>query len=153
MRIWIIMLLFNSAISMAQTDSMVVENVDGTIQAYGVSFIRDISFYGVPTSLKEQELREVVLSSFMLRPNYPNPFNPSTRIEYEIPQSGEVEVNIFDIQGRLVRSLEKSQQRPGAHLIVWDGKSENGTTAASGVYFCQVRFNGDLLTRKLALIK
>jgi hypothetical protein len=90
---------------------------------------------------------------FELYQNYPNPFNPSTTIEYEIPHSGYVEVNIFDIRGRLIRSLDKSQQQVGIHRIVWDGRDNGGTIVASGTYFCRIHFNGNLLTKKLALIK
>jgi hypothetical protein len=132
---------------------MFVEKTDGTIRGYPISFISQITFSGVPTSVKEQELVQNVLSSFALYQNYPNPFNPSTTIKYSVPRSGDVEARIFDIQGRLVRTLSKSFQQAGAHLLVWDSRSNSGTTVASGTYFCQVLFNGTALVKKLLLIK
>jgi hypothetical protein len=138
---------------LAQTDSMFVERTDGTIRAYPISLITKITFLGTPTSIHEQELVQNALSSFALYQNYPNPFNPSTTIQYQLPHSGDVEVNIYDIQGRLVRSLFNSNQQVGTHAIVWDSQGSGGRIVASGTYFCQILFNGSSLVRKLVLIK
>jgi hypothetical protein len=127
--------------------------MDGTIRGYPISLINKITFSGVPTSVKEEELMQNVLSSFALYQNYPNPFNPSTTIQYNVPKAGEVEARIFDIQGRLVRSLSKSYQQVGTHSLVWDSRGNSGTIVASGTYFCQVLFNGSALIKKLVLIK
>ena len=148
-----LLLLSCSSLCLAQTDSMFVEKMDGTIKGYPISLINQISFSGIPTSVKEQELVQNVLSSFALYQNYPNPFNPSTTIQYSVPKSGDVEARIFDIQGRLVRSLSKSYQQTGTHLFVWDSRSNSGNVVASGIYYCQVLFNGTALVKKLVLIK
>jgi hypothetical protein len=140
-------------ISNAQTDSMFVEKKDGTIRGYPISLVRQITFSGSPTSVKEQELVQNVLSSFALYQNYPNPFNPSTTIQYSVPKAGDVEVRIFDIQGRLVRSLSKNYQQAGTHALVWDSRNNSGTIVTSGTYLCQVLFNGTALVKKLVLIK
>jgi hypothetical protein len=132
---------------------MLVQKMDGTIRGYPISLINKITFSGVPTSVKEEELMQNVLSSFALYQNYPNPFNPSTTIQYNVPRTGDVEVRIFDIQGRLVRSLSKSYQQAGVHSLVWDSRSNSGMVVASGTYFCQVLFNGTALVKKLILIK
>ena len=113
--------------------------------------INGIVRYGTITSISQGSVMLPIGISLMQ--NYPNPFNPNTTIEYEIPHSGYVEINIFDIRGRLIRSLNKSQQQAGIHRIVWDGRSNGGSMVASGIYFCRVHFNGNLLTKKLALIK
>ena len=141
-----------SSTCFAQTDSMFVEKTDGTIRGYPVSGISQIYFTGV-TSVHEQELVQKVLSSFALYQNYPNPFNPNTTIQYSVPKAGDVEANIFDTQGRLVRSLSKSFQQAGTHSIVWDSRNNKGGFSASGAYFCQVLFNGSALVKKLVLIK
>jgi flagellar hook assembly protein FlgD len=132
---------------------MFVEKMDGSIRGYPISLISQITFLGVPTSVKDQELVQNVLSSFVLYQNYPNPFNPSTTIQYSVPKTGEVEANIFDIQGRLIRLLSKSYQQAGTHSLVWDSRSNAGNVVASGNYFCQVLFNGSALVKKLVLIK
>jgi len=132
---------------------MFVVKIDGTIRGYPLSLINQITFSGVVTSVREQELVQNVLSSFALYQNYPNPFNPSTTIQYSVPKAGNVEARIFDIRGRLVRSLSKSYQQAGIHTFVWDSRGNSGTVAASGTYFCQVLFNGTALIKKLVLIK
>jgi len=132
---------------------MFVEMQNGSIRGYPISLINQITFSGIPTSVKEQELMQNVLSSFTLYQNYPNPFNPSTTIQYNVPKPGVVEINIFDIQGRLIRSMSKSFQQAGVHSIVWDSRTNSGGAVASGTYFCQVLFNGSSLVKKLLLLK
>jgi flagellar hook assembly protein FlgD len=96
---------------------------------------------------------EKVIKSFQLYQNYPNPFNPSTTIEYEIPKTGLVEINIYNVQGRLVKKLDNSLHQSGTQKIVWNGRDNFGNTTASGIYFCQVKFAGDILVKKIVLIK
>jgi FlgD Ig-like domain len=154
MRIIITLLIAScSSISFAQTDSMIVEKTDGTIQGYPIYLINQITFSGVLTGVKEQELMHSVLSTFTLYQNYPNPFNPSTTIQYNMPKSGNVEARIFDMQGRLVRTLIKSYQQAGTHSLVWNSRSNSGSVVASGTYFCQVLFNGNAFVKKLVFIK
>ena len=142
-----------STLCLAQTDSMFVEKMDGTIQAYPISLINEISFSGIPTSVKDQELMQTVLSSFAVYQNYPNPFNPTTTIQYDIPCSGEVRIAIFDIQGRLVRSLANLTQQAGRHTVMWDARNNVGANVSSGTYFCRIDFNNAVLVKKLILLK
>jgi hypothetical protein len=134
---------------------MFVEHMDGTIRGYPISLINEIYFSGEPIdrSLHEQELVQKVLSSFAVYQNYPNPFNPSTAIQYDLPKTGEVEVNIFDIQGRLVRSLASIAQQAGTHTVVWDGRSNAGVGVSSGTYLCRIGFNTSVIVKKLVLLK
>jgi len=154
MKLCIAFLLFAvSSVCFAQTDSVFVEKADGTIIGYAVSAIREITFSSLPTSIREQELVQNVLSSFALHQNYPNPFNPTTTIQYDIPQSGEVTIAIYDIQGRLVRSLGSVNQQAGTHTVVWDARNDRGVIVSSGNYFCRVDFNHSVLVKKLLLLK
>jgi hypothetical protein len=132
---------------------MFVEMQNGSIRSYPISSINQITFSGILTSVREQGLMQNALSLFTLYQNYPNPFNPSTTIQYSVPKSGDVEVNIFDIQGRLIRSMGKTYQQAGIHSFVWDSRSNSGGTVASGTYFCQILFNRSSLVKKLLLIK
>ncbi len=91
--------------------------------------------------------------TFAIDQNYPNPFNPSTTIRYTVPTGGFVDVKIFDIQGRLVRSLCTAIQEAGTHSLLWDSRNSDGGIAASGTYLCRVQFNGSALVQKLVLIK
>jgi len=94
-----------------------------------------------------------VIKTFCLLQNYPNPFNPNTTIRFELPRSGNVEIRIFNVAGQLVRTLEGSFLAPGAHAIVWDGKSDGGQSVGSGAYLYQIAFDNTLLTRKMLLLK
>jgi hypothetical protein len=153
MKSTIVLLFVIYSICPGQTDSMIVEKMDGTIRSYPISSIKKIYFSSEPTSVREQELVKTVFTSFTLYQNYPNPFNPSTTIQYNIPKSGYVEVKIYDVQGRLVRMLYNSNQQVGTYTHIWDSRNSDGSTVASGIYYCQVLYNGSSLVKKLMLIK
>ena len=74
-----------------------------------------------------------------LLPPRPNPFNPLTTIEYSIAVDSHVTIRIFDAAGRVVRTLVDSQVEAGPHASVWDGASDAGSRAASGVYFLKMK--------------
>jgi hypothetical protein len=92
-------------------------------------------------------------SDFNVSNNYPNPFNPSTTINYTIPFAGNVKVAIYDILGNQVRVLEDRYQNTGTHKAMWDGINNAGQVSASGIYFCRVQFGNMIQTIKLALSK
>jgi len=69
----------------------------------------------------------------------PNPFNPSTRIRFELAHAGGVEITIHDARGRLVRRLVAADLEPGEHALVWDGRDARGTAQSSGLYLYEVR--------------
>jgi len=72
---------------------------------------------------------------FELNQNYPNPFNPSTTIRYALPQSTGIQLVVYDIRGRIVKTLFSGQQPVGWHEVVWNGLDETGTQVATGMYF------------------
>jgi PKD repeat protein len=90
---------------------------------------------------------------FSLAQNYPNPFNPATVIEYSLKLQTEVRLEIFDIQGRLVTVLENSEQQPGRHARIWDGRDAEGRPVASGIYFYRLVTPEFRLARKMVLMK
>ncbi len=86
--------------------------------------------------------------------NYPNPFNPSTTIRYEVSSAQYVALAIFDVHGRLVRTLEAGVKLPSAdHHSVWNGRDEKGQAVASGVYYARLVGKSETLTRKIVLLK
>jgi hypothetical protein len=151
--IFVLLLLFSFQICFSQVDSMLVELSNGTIVSYAIPAIREITFSGNLTDVQDQELISKIINSFTLRQNYPNPFNPTTTISFEIPRVGIVLINIYDINGRLIRSYGSSKQSAGIHTFIWDGRNSSGVSVSSGTYFCQVHFNDSYLTNKLVLIK
>ncbi len=86
--------------------------------------------------------------------NSPNPFNPTTKIQYSLPASGRVSLKIYDVSGRLVRQLVHGEhQDEGLHTVTWDGRSSRGATVSSGAYFCRIEFDDRVLTKKMMLVK
>ncbi len=101
-------------------------------------------FTGVSKGGKEVSLpRECVLYQ-----NYPNPFNPTTIIRYDLPQSGNVELTIYNILGEKVTSLVNGYQRAGEKRVRWQANF-----FPSGIYFYRLRVGGQTITKKLVLIK
>ena len=70
--------------------------------------------------------------------NYPNPFNPVTTIKYSIGSAGLVEIAIFDVEGRRIRTLVSEVEAPGAYTAVWDGRNDLGQALPNGIYFCRL---------------
>jgi len=89
----------------------------------------------------------------LLDQNYPNPFNPSTWIPFYLPGDGLASVKIYDIRGGLVKVLKDGWMTMGAHSVRWEGDGGAGEQAASGIYFCVLRFGGVTETRKLVLLR
>jgi len=82
--------------------------------------------------------------TFTLAQNFPNPFNPATKISYVLPARGQVALRLFNTAGQLVQSYSAGAQEVGAHAISWDGTDQLGARVASGVYFYQITFESAL---------
>ena len=85
--------------------------------------------------------------------NHPNPFNPSTTIEYSIAREVPVVLGIYDATGRLVAQLDQGVRAAGAHRVVWDGRDGRGRPVASGVYVYRIEGASDVMPRKMVLLK
>jgi hypothetical protein len=85
--------------------------------------------------------------------NYPNPFRgvSGTTIHYSVARAGRVEVRVFDVAGRLVNTIV-DQARPGDNFITWDGKTKDGRSVASGVYFYQIKTDDFRAQKKMMLV-
>lgn len=91
--------------------------------------------------------------SFALAPNYPNPFNGSTAIQFALPAEGEVELSIYDLTGQKVAALVAGRRGAGTYTVRWDGRDAEGDALASGVYLYRLRAGGQRETRKLLLLR
>ncbi len=97
---------------------------------------------------------EVVPTQFSLSSSYPNPFNPITTIEYQVPEPGSLTtITIYNVKGQHVRTLLNDRKPPGYYSIVWDGRAESGEEVGSGIYFVMMKADGFKATKKLALLK
>jgi len=85
--------------------------------------------------------------------NYPNPFNVRTLIKYRIFAADKVRIRIFDVRGRLVDSINEGYKSEGEHFVEWDGRSEDGETVDSGIYFCRISTSGGEATAKLSVVR
>ena len=81
-----------------------------------------------------EETFDATPEGFALQQNFPNPFNPETRIQYELPVDGQVQLSIYNATGQRVRSLLEGQQSSGLYLQRWDGRDDAGRQVASGTY-------------------
>jgi Ca-activated chloride channel homolog len=121
--------------------------------AYGV--ISPFTSFGDATDVEEESDHINIAKNFELLGNYPNPFNPSTTIQFKVNKmlNRIVTVKIYDTLGRLVRILSIVVTHPGHYKLQWDGKLDNGLPAASGNYFYLVDFGEALLAGKMQLLK
>jgi hypothetical protein len=85
--------------------------------------------------------------------NFPNPFNASTKISYQLPVSEDVELKIYDALGRKVRILILAKQTSGHHEIAWDGRDDFGMQVPSGTYFYRLKAGNYTQIRKAVLLK
>jgi len=99
----------------------------------------------VPVTVPEAQLA--------LGQNHPNPFNPTTDIKFSLAESGPVELAVYDITGRLVKTLVSETLAGGVHTVRWDGRDQDGMQAASGLYFYRMTAEDKVLTRKMLLVK
>lgn len=90
---------------------------------------------------------------FSLHQNYPNPFNPETTIRFELPQAEDVTINIYNLQGQLVRELVSENREAGLHNIVWDAREDAGRIMPSGVYLYRIQAGGFSQVKKLMLLR
>jgi flagellar hook assembly protein FlgD len=94
----------------------------------------------------------------LLGQNFPNPFNPETWIPYQLKDESEVTVQIYDISGRLVRTMNLGHQSPGVYVTRkeaahWDGRNNAGELMASGLYFYTLKTKSYTQTKRMLLLK
>ncbi|MBL7961554.1 T9SS type A sorting domain-containing protein, partial [bacterium] len=92
-------------------------------------------------------------SEFKLHGNYPNPFNPSTTISYEIPIQGKVVIKIYNTLGQEIRTLVNEVKPAGFHKLVWDGRNNNGQSISSGLYIYRLQTDRFVKSHKMILLK
>jgi len=88
-----------------------------------------------------------------LSDNFPNPFNPVTRVKFSLKEKGHVKMRIYDVSGRLVRMLVDEVREAGSYEAVWDGTNDEGRSTASGIYFCRMEAADYERTLKMVLLR
>jgi hypothetical protein len=144
----------NAYIGNFETDSVYVYTpAFEKIQAYlaGDGPI-SLAIYDPDVSLLEQG--DINLpGELLVSSNFPNPFNPSTTIEFELSGEQVVQVSILDSRGSLIREVLNEHLAAGIHRIRWDGKNSNGLPVASGIYFYRIQTSRTTKTGKMHLLR
>ncbi|MFH1335177.1 MAG: T9SS type A sorting domain-containing protein [Candidatus Zixiibacteriota bacterium] len=105
------------------------------------------------SDVKEIEGDNIKPSGFSLSQNYPNPFNPVTNIQFTVPKSSHVKIEIFNIVGQKVAILVDGDMKPGLYTADWNGRDESGKTVSSGIYFYRMRADDFSDMKKMVLVK
>lgn len=105
----------------------------------------------LPTDVKDHP--SPLPASYSLAQNFPNPFNPTTEIAFELPHRSRIALTVYDLLGREVKQLSGGMREAGQYRVVWDGTNERGRAVASGIYFYRLEASGFTQTRKMILLK
>ncbi len=120
------------------------EAVPYFLATFGIEFMKQ----GKDSTQNETETpTEYILS------NYPNPFNPTTVINYSVLENSSVNISIYNIAGKLVKSLKNTELPAGYYSLVWDGTDNNGSQVSSGVYFIKSHIGTNMMTKKIMLMQ
>jgi hypothetical protein len=113
-----------------------------------------VYFETLPTRVNdEHELVQKLPESFTLYPNYPNPFNWDTAIEFSLQRADHVKVIIYDIFGRIVKVLDRGFRGTGHYRLIWDGKDEKARPVSSGIYYGVLSIGRNFKSQKMLLLK
>ncbi|MEK0338387.1 MAG: T9SS type A sorting domain-containing protein, partial [Nitrosopumilus sp.] len=119
--------------------------------------LADVSYAGVKEyhsmTVLGVTVTEDIPDKFVLYPAYPNPFNPSTTIEFQIPEAVQVKLTVYDLQGREVKALINGLQEAGSYSVKFNGKNDNGVKLSSGIYFVLMRAKETTTSKKIVLLR
>jgi hypothetical protein len=105
------------------------------------------------TSISQSQYPDNIARDFLLRPNYPNPFNASTVISYHLRTAGQLKIDVFNSQGERVAEILNQWYPAGDYQKHWEAIHQNGQTLPSGLYFIRMILNQGVESRKIMLIK
>jgi len=136
-------------------------NIVGVVGQYDYDLPFDSGYQLLPRSLNDIQIQSAVPTtenedlpgSFELVQNYPNPFNASTEIVLTVLHNAQIQLVIYNLAGRLVRTLYQGEMLAGNHRLLWDGKDEHGFNLSSGIYYCQILHEGITSNRKMLLLR
>ncbi len=103
------------------------------------------------SGLKDQTIKTII--EFRLNQAFPNPFNPSTTISFDLPEEVSVRIDIFDVSGRRIRTLLNEPKSAGTHQVVWNGQDDHGNSVASGLYVYRIQAGDFVQSKKMLFMK
>ena len=114
----------------------------------------EVAIYGFPVITdSDSGLGQLPDAGPRLGRNYPNPFNPSTTITFTLPSDSHVNISIYDVQGKPVKTVKDEVAPEGYNEVLWDGSDDRGEGVGSGVYFCRMTAGDRAMTRKMVLLR
>jgi hypothetical protein len=116
--------------------------------ARGTNAVFQIGYATSPLITLDANPPHRIPSEFTLNHNYPNPFNPTTTIAFDVPRFARVALKVFNALGEEVATLVDEERQPGNYSVVWDASS-----AASGTYLVRLMADGHAITQKMMLVK
>ncbi len=126
------------------------QNEAGIVEA-ALDDVRILAFRDALTAVPEPV---TTAARFALQPVQPNPFNPSTQLVFELPVAGPARLRVYDLSGRLVRTLvDESAVAAGRHVATWDGRDDGGRAVAAGIYVGRLDANGLTASRRMVMVK
>lgn len=123
------------------------KTIAGVSTTWGTPTVLDVQLAPTASPVPRVDQRRTAVAV------WPNPFNPGTRVTLTVPVAGAVSLGVYDLQGRLVRSLLAGQYEAGDHPVAWDGRTDSGNAVPSGVYFARALTDAGPATAKLLLVK
>jgi len=132
-------------------DKMNILKTDNTVDEYSLTDIIVITFYTV--SIDETGGVELGSIPISLLKNYPNPFNPDTKISFNIDSPGFAVVSIYNQKGEFVKQLMNREVTTGSYELNWNGEDEKSKSVASGCYFTKVDLDGQSKIKQMLLLK
>ncbi len=133
------------------TDSVMVA---GSYSKKHRTFIRVLEWTGPSTDLSVKDIVLITPEDYKLSQNFPNPFNPTTSIEYTLPIANQISITIYNIMGQEVANILPLQDKPaGTHRVTWNGLDRLGNKVASGTYFYTMRYGNFVKTKQMTLMK
>jgi len=103
--------------------------------------------------VSDAEDPQAVPRTHELYANYPNPFNPTTTIRFDLPEPGDVTMRVYDASGRLIRTVLHEVKVAGRYQAIWDGRDEHGRRVSSGVYFYRIEAGSFSQAKRMVLVK
>ncbi|GBD93200.1 flagellar basal body rod modification protein [bacterium BMS3Abin05] len=137
------------------TDGQLNIDFQASVDSAKVSAIKITGVHGAMAKrlAKNGGVMSAVPNDYGLSANYPNPFNPSTTIDYQLPEAANVKMVIYDLLGRQIRTLVDRNEEAGYHAISWDSRNENGMQVPAGIYILKLHANKYTAIRKMVLMK
>ena len=122
-------------------------SIDEMMILFGLYYVSD------ELTTKDEDDTEIIPITYLLHQNYPNPFNPITSLRYDLPEDGVVNITIYDIMGRIVKTLVNDSQTAGYKSIQWNAANHRNESVSAGLYLYTIQAGEFRQTKKMVLLK